>query len=318
MLLALPAFAAQKSFNPNASPEQFAEWQADTRTLLSGILFNGAPPQGVPFEAKFGRQETREGYTLTEVSFNDRAGHVTSGWMARPLKPAGAKLPLMLICHGHGGNGYQAFDPKSIYYFGERFAQKGYIVFAPNLGHEALEGLPSRISWGPFPKEVKFPFMGQRVWMVERSIDFMLTQPGVDPEKIGIAGLSNGGVTAMDAGALDPRLKLTIASGSLILHERMWHKELVHCRCQYLDQMEGVLDYYDVFALIAPRALVVQNGFDDPIFPVKSAVAAFEFIKKAYLLENAADRVILDAHDGRHEFRMEIPIGWANRFLPLP
>ncbi len=318
MLIALPAFAAQKSFNPKATPAEFSQWQVETRGLLSEILFNGSPPQAAPFEAKFGKQETREGYRLAEVSFTDRQGHLSSGWMARPLKAAGEKLPLMIVCHGHGGKGYDAFDSKTIYYFGEQFAKMGYLVFAPNIGHEVLEGLPTGISWGPLPKDVPFPFMGQRVWTVERAIDFMLTQPGIDPDKIGIAGLSNGSVTAMYVAALDQRVKLCIASGSLIMHERMWHRELVHCRCQYLYRMEGVLDYYDIFALIAPRALVVQSGFEDPIFPVKSSVESFEYLKKAYLIENATDQLIHDIHSGKHEFRMEIPIGWCNRFLPMP
>jgi dienelactone hydrolase len=204
-----------------------------------------------------------------------------------------------------------------MYFYGDYLAQRGYIVFAPNIEHEYLEGITKTIHWGPLPKEVKFPWMGQRVWMIKRAIDFLLTQPGIDPDKIAVVGLSNGGVTAMYVGAFDQRIKLTIASGSLILYDRMWHKELIHCRCQYLYKMEGLLDYYDVFALVAPRALVVQNGFEDPIFPVQSSVEAFEYIKKAYLIDNATDRLMHDIHNGKHEFRMEIPIGWFNRFLYL-
>jgi len=314
---ALPLFAAQKSFPLNATAEEFGKWQTETRALLSDFLFNGAPPEAVLFEAKFGKTETRENYQLTELSFADRPGHRTSGYLARPLNPAGEKLPLVIACHGHSGSAYEIFDSQKMYFYGDYLAQRGYLVFAPNIEHEYLEGITKTIHWGPLPKEVKFPWMGQRVWMVKRAIDFLLTQPGVDPEKIGIAGLSNGSVTSMYAAAYDPRIKLTVASGSLIMYDRMWHRELIHCRCQYIPKMEGVLDYYDLFALIAPRALVVQNGFQDPIFPVNSAVEAFTYIRRAYVIAGAPDLVIHDVHEGAHIFQINVPIAWFHRFLPL-
>lgn len=318
LFLSFSVLAGQRSFNPDASPEEFSKWQNETRELLTEILFNGVPPKEVPFEAEFGKSEYRENYQLTELSFNDREGHRTSGWLARPLKPKADKLPLVIACHGHDFEAYETFDPENMYYYGDMLARKGYIVFAPNIEHKYLEGITKTIHWGLLPKKVAFPWMGQRVWMVKRSIDFLIKEPGVDPEKIGIVGLSNGGMTSMFASAFDPRIKLTVASGSLIMYERMWHRELIHCRCQYLPKMEGLLDYYDIFALIAPRALVIQNGFKDPIFPVKSAVQAFEYIKQAYFIEQATANLILDIHTGAHEFRREIPEGWFQRYLPLP
>jgi len=313
-----PLFSAQKSFPLNATPEEFAKWQTETRALLSDLLFNGVPPEEVPFEATFGKSEMRENYELTELSFFDRAGHRTTGLLARPLKPGGEKLPLVIACHGHDGDAYDVFDPESMYFYGDYLAKKGYIVFAPNIEHEYLEGITKTIHWGLLPKKVNFPWMGQRVWMVKRAIDFLLTQPGIDPEKIGIVGLSNGSMTSMFASAFDPRIKLTVCSGSLIMYERMWHRELIHCRCQYIPRMEGVLDYYDVFALIAPRALVIQNGLKDPIFPIHSAVKAFTFIRRAYVIAGAQDQVILDVHEGAHQFQMDVPSAWFAQVLPIP
>jgi len=98
----------------------------------------------------------------------------------------------------------------------------------------------------------------------------------------------------------------------------MWHSDLVHCRCQYLYKLDHRLDYYDIFALIAPRPLLIQSGEKDPIFPIDSAKEAFQFVRKAYEIDGAPDHVAMDVHNGKHEFRAEAPEKWIEKYLPLP
>jgi dienelactone hydrolase len=318
--LALSLPAAEKSFPPNASPQEFAAWQARTRAFLADVLYNGPPPEAVSLAPEFGKEETRENYKLQEVKFHDRPGHVTTGWLARPLQPAVEKLPAVLALHGHDFRAHETFDPKNMYYYGDLLASKGYIVLALNLEHEDLTDIHPKLihaQW-PLPRHFQFPPMGQRVWMVKRGIDLVQTLPDADAEKIGVVGLSNGGITAMFVGAMDPRVKLTVASGNLIMHHRMWHTTLIHCRCQYLARIDGVLDYYDVAALVAPRPLIIQSGERDPIFPIKSARQAFAFIQQAYALAGAPDKVIHDVHPGAHVFVAETPLAWFDQYLPLP
>jgi dienelactone hydrolase len=320
ILFTLPILAAEKSFDPDASPEEFANWQEQTRAFLLDVLYNGPLPEAVPLKPTFGRKETRDNYGLIEVTFHDRPGHITTGWLAKPLNPSAEKLPAVIALHGHDWIAYDTFDPDNMYYYGDLFASKGYIVFSLNIEHEHLDYINPvfiHFRW-PLPKNVPFPHMGQRVWMIKRAIDFLETQPDVDIEKIGVVGLSNGGMSSMFAAAADARIKVCVASGSLIMHRRMWHRELIHCRCQYLDKMAGELDYYDVFALIAPRPLVVQSGERDPIFPIESAREAYAYIEKAYAIAGASEKVIHDIHDGAHSFRAEVPLQWFDRYMPLP
>jgi dienelactone hydrolase len=312
--------AADKSFPAQATPEQFAAWQAETRAFLAEVLYNGAPPEAVPLAPEFGKAETRENYQLTEVKFHDRPGHLTTGYLARPRHPAGAKLPAVLALHGHDFRAYETFNPKNMYYYGDLLAKKGYIVLALNIEHQDLDYVPGKrlhFEW-PLPKNIPFPYMGQRVWMAKRGIDLLQAQPDVDPEQIGVVGLSNGGVSTMFVAAMDDRIKLAVASGNLIMHHRMWHTNLIHCRCQYLDKLDGVLDYYDIFALIAPRPLVVQSGKKDPIFPIKSANEAYTYIAQAYKIAGAPEKVTHDVHPGPHVFVAEVPVAGFDKYLPLP
>jgi dipeptidyl aminopeptidase/acylaminoacyl peptidase len=317
-LIVLAFTHPEHSFNEHASAQEFTAWQKETRILLTDILYNGPVPETVPLEPVLGKHEKRDGYTLTEVKFNDRPGHVTTGRLARPVNPAADGLPAVLALHGHGPKPYGAFDPGHMYYYGDLLARKGYIVLAIDIDHDDLVHDKPYPRMVLLPKGDPFPAMGQRVWMARRAIDLLQEQPDVDPEKIAVVGLSNGGFTTMFLAAVEERVKLAVASGSLITHARMWRREQVHCRCQYMDRLDGVLDYSDVFALVAPRPLVIQSGEKDGGFPVGSARKAFKRIKKAYEIADAQDYTYHDVHDGAHEFRSEVPLEWFERYLSLP
>lgn len=317
---ATPLPAVEKSFPLQASPEQFAAWQLQAREFFSEALYHGLPPKASPLLPQPGKEERRDKYQLQEITFHDRPGHVTHGWLARPLAPPASKLPAVLALHGHDWHAYDTFHPENMYYYGDLLARQGYIVLALDMEHESLTGIHPRwihFQW-PLPRHFPFPPMGQRVWMARRGIDFLQSLPEVDPQKIGVVGLSNGGLTALFLAAVDERIQLGISSGALILHHRMWHSTLIHCRCQYLAEIDGKLDYYDIAALIAPRPLLIQSGERDPIFPIQSARRAFALVQQAYLSAQAPDQVRHDIHPGAHVFAPETPLVWFQKYLPLP
>jgi dienelactone hydrolase len=319
-LCALPLSGAERSFDPAGVQQDFAAWQEETRAFLAHVLYRGDAPEAVPLETEFGEKETRGNYELTKVSFHDRPGHVTTGWLARPVEPAAEKVPAVISLHGHGGTAYETFDKNGMYFYGHMLASRGYMVLALDINHYHLDHVMlGFIHFYPlWMADVPFPHMGQRVWMTKRAIDLLETIPEVDAEKIAVVGLSNGGMTSMFAAAADERIKLCVASGALITYDRMWHSDLIHCRCQYMRGMEGILDYYDVFALIAPRPLVVQGGEKDPIFPIESAKQAFTYINKAYQIAGVPERVIHDVHTGAHVFSKDIPLQRFEKYLPMP
>jgi len=316
ILSAFSASAKQRSFPENATAEEFASWQEDTREFLAYALFNGEAPNSVPRDARFGQREDHKTYVIQEVEFNDRPGHQVHGWMARPKNPAAARLPAVLALHGHNGTAYKIFQ-KGYYFYGDLLAKKGYVVLAIDIHHRTLEPQGPYLDRGPLIRFKRITPMGQRVWMAMRAVDLLQTLPDVDPERIGIVGLSNGGITTEFTAALDTRLKLAVSSGALVRYDRWWAGDLTPCRCEYIPKLEGQLDYYDVFALVAPRPLLVQNGEQDNNFLIDSAKEAFVHIKKAYTLAGAPDKVVHDIFPGPHEFRPEAPMQWFDKYLPL-
>ncbi len=316
MLLALPAASAQRSFPQNATAEEFTRWQEQTRPFLIEALFNGPAPQRVPLEANWLQKEDHGSYMIQEFDFHDRPGHMVHGWLARPKKPAAAKLPAIVALHGHNGRAYKMFQ-KGYYFYGDLFAKKGYIVLSIDINHASLDSKGPYLDRGPVIPFKYYTPMGERVWMVMRSVDLLQSLPDVDADRIGIVGLSNGGITTEFTAALDPRLKVAVSSGSLVMYDRWWKGDLTPCRCEYIPKMKGQLDYYDVFSLVAPRPLLIQNGEQDNNFLIDSAREAFTYIKKAYTIAGVPDLVYHDIFPGPHEFRAEEPVKWFDRYLPL-
>ena len=47
-----PLFAAERSFDPDASREEFARWQEETRGMLADFLYNGEEPEAFTYIEK--------------------------------------------------------------------------------------------------------------------------------------------------------------------------------------------------------------------------------------------------------------------------
>jgi len=122
----------------------------------------------------------------------------------------------------------------------------------------------------------------------------------VDKNRIGCAGLSLGGEMAMWLGAMDERIHATVSSGFLTKMDQM---EQNHCMCWKFPGLRELVDYTDIYSLIAPRALECQNGLKEPPtdFTVPLAREAMKEIEVIYKDFNHPENVILVAHEGAHE-----------------
>jgi len=101
--------------------------------------------------------------------------------------------PVLIVCHGAG-------DWKENYYeLCEHLAQRNVGTLALDLsGHGESGG------------ERFFVDMTQWVADIRAAIDFLVTHPRVDGSRIGAFGLSSGGTAILEAGLVEPRLKVLI------------------------------------------------------------------------------------------------------------
>lgn len=270
-------------------------WQQTVRAKLFALMqlsdLAGKSAE-IPLDAVLGAMEKREGYTLQEVEFRSTPGRKMKAMAAKPEKLM-APAPAVVCIHGHGGDRRTPFEIKEAIYknFGEALARRGYVVISTDVGrHEVYESGRT--------------LMGERLWDLMRCVEYLVSLPEVDVQRIGCAGLSLGGEMAMWLAAMDTRIHAAVSAGFLTYMDQM---EKNHCMCWKFDGLRELVDFPDIYSLVAPRALQCQNGKKEPKtqFTVALAKKAKKEISLVYKDFGAPGKVALHVHEGGHEIDLE-------------
>lgn len=211
-------------------------------------------------------------------------------WAGKPTRvfayyavPAGervGKRPAMLLIHGGGGAAFKQWA--------ELWAKRGYCALAMDLAGrgENRERLPDG---GPDQDEKsKFDALEGSVtaaWPYHavasclRGVSFLAAQPEVDPEKIGVTGISWGGyLTCMVAG-LDRRLKVAVpVYGCGYLHEdSAWLKVFARLPPPLREAWTQNFDPSQYLAQ-ARLPMLFVNGTNDFAYPLGSYQKSYRLV----------------------------------------
>jgi len=272
------------------SPVEARRWQQDARNKLFTLMMGGSEPVRGPLHPKvLRREQVAEGaYVLEEITLQTVPGRQVHAWLARPLAPR-SKVGAVLAIHGHGGSGEEVVRGQSLYWYGKAMAEMGYVVIAPDVGQHTLQF-------------TNWTLMGERTWDALRCLDYVVTLPEVDADRLAVAGLSLGGETTMYVAALDERVKAVCSSGWLTTVANMKNG---HCPCFNFPGLEEHFDFSDIFACVAPRLLVCELGEMERApggFPVAIGRQAMHDIVGAYQVFGAGSNAVLTVHSGPHVF----------------
>lgn len=131
-----------------------------------------------------------------KVTFHNRYGITLAADLYEP-KAAGGKLPALAVSGPFGAVKEQAAG-----LYAQTMAERGFltIAFDPSFTGES----------GGEPRYVASPDINTEDF--QAAVDFLSVQENVDPEKIGIIGICGWGGMAVNAAAIDTRIKATVAS----------------------------------------------------------------------------------------------------------
>lgn len=131
-----------------------------------------------------------------KVSFHNRYGITLAGDLYAPLD-GGAGLPALAVAGPFG-----AVKEQSSGLYAQTMAQRGFVclAFDPSFTGES----------GGEPRFVASPDINTEDFCA--AVDFLSVQPEVDPERIGVIGICGWGGLAINAAAMDTRIKATVAS----------------------------------------------------------------------------------------------------------
>ncbi len=256
------------------------------------------------------------------VSYDGWHGARICAWF---LAKSGARSqPTMVFYHGYSGNKGQVYD-----YLG--WALQGYTVLAVDVRGQSgdssdPEAYPGGHVTGWMTKGITSPqsyyYRGVYVDCV-RALDFVASRPEVDANRIGVAGVSQGGGLSLAVAALDSRPKLSMPEVPYLCHFRRalevteqnpYQEIALYCQ-RYPDRLEAAfetLSYFDNLNL-ADRIrcpVLMTVGLRDAICPPSTIFAVYNRI--------GAEKELRIYPFGGHEAfpsHHEHKLRWARRIL---
>ncbi len=254
------------------------------------------------------------------------------------LLPKGrtGKLPVVVGCHGHG-YGYNAAlglqqngqeiaegefsDHKK---FAVSLVKRGFAVIVPELlgfGQRKLKDevivnshTNSCYAIGVFLLTLGKTMAGMRIQETMAAIDYVAGREEIDPQRIGIMGLSGGGLVAAFTSALDERIRATV----VCCYTNTFRDSILssrHCIDNYIPGILRYAEMPDLIGLISPRPLFIEAGADDQLFPAHGTEKALDTLRSVYAAAGAGDRLDDHIFPGVHEVWGERAYPWLEQKL---
>jgi hypothetical protein len=214
------------------------------------------------------------------------------------INPGGSYCAEELVAHGN----YECEQYRNI---GGRALERGMILYAPQflLWTDATKRFNQPIARQHLDAKLKAlggSIAALEIFNVKRAIDYFIGNEPIDADRIGMMGLSYGGFYALYISAAETRIKSTFSS--CFLCDRFCSEsEPTGCRFDWLWQ-NSANSFFDaeVAALIAPRALYVENGADDQLFPIDIVRAEYERLKPFFSAADSDGQLLLHIGDNGH------------------
>ena len=204
----------------------------------------------------------------------------------------------------HGGEGtpelvssfYQ--DSANYHHLIRRMTERGASVFVPQLllwNKTAYEEKYQRAETDGKLRQLGGSITALELYLLRGSIDYFLGNENVNQNKIGVAGLSYGGMYASHLAAIDTRIKACYSCSWV--HDTFETAWTDWC---YLNA-RSTFTTSEILALIAPRALIVAMGDKDHLFDYKNTMECCRQAQTYYEKFQKEDLLHCIVFDGAHE-----------------
>lgn len=150
------------------------------------------------------------------------------------------------------------------------------------------------------------------------AVDFLLSLPEVDPERIGCIGLSLGGLRSTYLFGMDARIKTGVVAAFSTTYAQMIQQHAHHTWMMYVPRQNEFLDLPDVVSLNAPRPLLILNCKQDKLFNLAGMQAAEAKLQAVYDKMKAPGKFKANYYDAPHSLTVpmqEDAIAWLEKWL---
>ncbi len=237
----------------------------------------------------------------------------------------GEKRPVVVCQHGLEGRPQNIIqgDHQAYHDFASKLAERGFITFSPQNLYIFQDRFRTLQRKANLLKKTLFSIITPQHQQV---VNWLKTQPNVDPDRIAFYGLSYGGKTAMRVPALVTDYCLSICSADF--NDWVWKNASTLTPYSYVWSGEyeifefnlgGTFNYAEMAALIAPRPFMVERGHFDGVAPDERV--AYEFAKVRHLYQaklGIGDRCEIEWFPGPHTINGKETFQFLHKHLDWP
>ena len=265
---------------------------------------------------------TTNGVVEIHFSFASDAEQRVPGLLLKSINSSGRR-PVVIALHGTGGTKTNMLS------LCRKLAEHGFIAVAidgryhgerTRAGHGTVEY--NEAIARAWHEQREHPFYYDTVWDVMRLVDYLQNRDDVDANRIGLMGISKGGIETYFTAAADPRIAaavpcIGVESFQWALQHNEWQGRIgtIQSAFDTVSKAEGVKSpdaafvqkFYDhvvpgiygefdgpaMLRLIAPRPLLVINSDSDNHTPLAGVMECAEAAQQAYRAAHAEERFTL-------------------------
>jgi len=312
----------REAYESLRTAEQIDAYQRRLREFF--IREIGAFPERTQLNARVMGVLRKDGYRIEKVIYESRPKHYVTALLFLPnVKPP---YPGVLIACGHDREGKAAYQRVAI-----SLALNGIAALAYDPISQGERGqLPFNMgenrggsSHGHMMAATGSILLGRntahfRIWDGIRSIDYLVSRPEIDAERIGCTGNSGGGTLTSYLMALDDRIQVAAPSCYVTSFERLLEtigpqdaEQNIH------GQIAFGMDHADYMLMRAPKPTLMCVATRD-FFDIGGAWDSFRQAKRIFSRLGFAERVDLVEADEQHGFTPLLRTGavrWMRRWL---
>lgn len=258
--------------------EDLESWEYRAELIRQGIK-EGMQLDKMPsivgaFHPVIHTARTMDGYIVENIAIESFPGFYITGNLYRPLEPA-EKNPAVLCPHGHGADKRFTAD---VQIRSAALARMGAIVFAYDM-----------VGYGESKQVIhKMPIaLLLQTWNSRRVLEYLISRPDVDADRIGMTGGSGGGTQTFILAALYDRIRVSVPVVQVSAHF------FGGCVCESgmpIHKNAGFqTNNVEIAALCAPRPLLlISDGAD---WTRNTPRIEYPYIQKVYSLYDAEHKV---------------------------
>jgi len=276
-------------------------------------LIGGLPDYDGPLNARVTGRIGGDSIVIEKVIFESLPRLFVTANLYRPDRPG--RHPAILFPLGHWDEGKVAAQLMAA-----NLAAKGFVVLAfdplgqgerqqaydRRLGRSlAGGGVIQHFMNGATSLLIGQSFARYRIWDAKRALDYLLSRPEVDPEKVGCTGCSGGGTITTYISALDPRIKAAAPACYMNSFRVLFAGSVGDSEQSLPNFLSSGLDQADYVELFAPKPWLIASTLED-FFTPEGARMVYEEARRWYQIYGAEEKVRWVVGPGPHGTPREV------------